>query len=97
MNSLKEWLNWIDLETSAFLQGATSFASIIVALLFLRFWRKTKDRLFLYFSCSFLIFAVSRAWLAFSGDGEPRTYIYFFRFAAFMMIIWGIIDKNRKN
>jgi len=42
-----------------FLNGATAMGSAVAALLFLRFWRESGDRLFLAFSSAFLIFAVN--------------------------------------
>jgi hypothetical protein len=35
---------------NAALLGAIAMASLVAALFFLRFWRDTKDRLFLFFS-----------------------------------------------
>ncbi|MBA3685035.1 MAG: hypothetical protein H0W72_07310 [Planctomycetes bacterium] len=69
--------------------------SVAITLFFLRFWRRSKDRLFLAFAIAFLIFAVSRTGLAFLEDDESRTYIYLLRLAAFLAILWAIVDKNR--
>ena len=45
---------------TAFLLGAMAMGCAMTALFFLRFYRDTRDRLFLYFGLSFLIEAVNR-------------------------------------
>ena len=40
-----------------FLAGAVTIAYVIAAVHFLRFWRKTSDRLFVSFASAFLLFA----------------------------------------
>src|SRR5688500_1685217 len=47
-----------------FLHGATSMGCIVAALYFLRFWRDTRDRLFVLFSIAFAVLAANRAALA---------------------------------
>lgn len=78
-----------------FLQGATMLASLGVALFFLKYWRSTGDRLFAVFSAAFVVFAVSRGWLALlDEESEARTYIYLLRALAFALIAVAIVDKN---
>ena len=48
-----------------FLSGAVTLAYLMAAGFFLRFWRKTADRLFLAFTVAFVLFAV--LWLAFAA------------------------------
>ncbi len=95
MSGLIETMNLLGSQTSGFLQGASAICSVAIALFFLRFWRRSHDRLFLAFAIAFLIFAVSRTLLAFLPDDETRTYIYLLRLAAFLAILWAIVDKNR--
>src|SRR3954470_1684440 len=40
--------------------GATAMGSLVTALFFFRFWARTHDTFFLFFSAAFLIEAVSR-------------------------------------
>jgi hypothetical protein len=54
-----------------FLHGATSMGSIVAALYFLRFWRDTRDRLFVLFSVAFAVLALNRAALALSHPLRP--------------------------
>ena len=51
-----------------FLMGAIAMASLVVALFFLRFWRKTGDRLFAIFALAFLLLGITRLGLAASQD-----------------------------
>jgi hypothetical protein len=78
-----------------FLLGAISMGSAVAALLFLRFWRRTRDRLFLYFAVSFLLEAVNRALFVWNGaHSEEATLYYLVRLLAYGLILWAIIEKN---
>ena len=79
-----------------FVSGATMAAALVIALLFFRYWRQSRDRLFLMFSLGFLVFSVSRLILAFlEEDDEGRIYVYGLRLIAFLLILAAIVDKNR--
>jgi peptidoglycan/LPS O-acetylase OafA/YrhL len=81
-----------------FLNGATVMGSLACALFFLRFWRQSRDRLFAFFSLAFV--ALTGNWLLltlFNASDETRHYLYLLRLAAFLLIIYGIWDKNRKG
>lgn len=82
-----------------FLHGAIMMAFAACGLLFLRFWRSTRDRLFLLFAIAFWILAANRvvlAWLAHHGSvDEHRAMVYSVRLAAFIIILFAVIDKNR--
>lgn len=81
-----------------FLFGALSMTCCTAALLFLRFWRMTWDRLFLFFSLGFWVFALNWIALAITESGlENRHYTFLLRLLAFGLIIVGILDKNRRN
>jgi uncharacterized membrane protein HdeD (DUF308 family) len=79
---------------STFLQGAICICAFLSALFFCRFFASTKDRLFLYFASSFFLMGIIRIFLTFSVQ-EVKTGLYWLRFAAFLLIIFAIIDKNR--
>jgi hypothetical protein len=73
------------------------FANLLVALYFLRFWFESRDRLFFIFSLAFSIFAVNRILLSILDvENEARTFVYVLRLIAFLLIILGIVDKNRQ-
>lgn len=76
--------------------GAIAAVSLIAALFFMRFWRNTHDRLFLFFALSFAIEAANRVVLVLSGglrEDSPSYYIV--RLVAYSLILIAILDKNR--
>lgn len=78
------------------LLGAVITASLAAALFFLRFWRATGDRFFLFFALSFFIDAVDRLLIAstpFSSEDGPQYYLI--RLVAYGLILYAIFDKNR--
>lgn len=87
---------------NSFLMGGIAVGYAIAALFFLRFWRKTGDRLFIMFCISFALLSAIRVGLfsiAYATDAEVSEdhFIYWFRFAAYMLILLAIIDKNRSR
>lgn len=79
----------------AFLLGAVVMASAVAALFFLKFWRQTRDRFFLFFAAAFALDAVTRLLLALiplSHEQEPLFYLA--RLVTFSLIIYAIVDKN---
>ena len=82
----------------AMLAGIVVMAFAVIGLFFLRFWKESRDRLFLYFSLAFFILALNRAGLALTIEQGPRTdAFYWVRFLAFALILVAIIDKNRSR
>jgi hypothetical protein len=80
-----------------FLWGALAMGSWVAGLFFVRFWRSTRDRFFAYLGVAFWIFALSWTGLVVvQATDETRHYHYLVRLAAFLCIIVGIVDKNRK-
>ncbi len=81
-----------------FLSGAVAMASLIAALFFTRFWRETKDRLFLFFALAFVILSFQRVLVAsLNRPAEEQPLLYGFRLLAFILILVAIIDKNRSQ
>jgi len=75
--------------------GMIAMASLIIGLFFLRFWRNTKDRFFLYFALSFFIEGVHRIYSAILNEaGEDSPLHYLIRLAAYGLILWAILEKN---
>jgi hypothetical protein len=78
------------------LLGAIAMACLTISLFFLRFWRKTRDRFFLFFAASFCLEGVNRAVLGLvSIPSEVEPFFYIIRLIAFLLILIAIIDKNR--
>lgn len=81
-----------------FLAGAAFMSLLVIAMFFLRFWRKTRDRLFLFFAGAFLIMMIERlVRAALPVDNDTAPYVYTIRLAAFVLIIVAIADKNRRS
>lgn len=75
--------------------GAITMGSIVIALFFLRFWRDSGDRFFLYFALSFLIEGVHRLYSALhDAGGEDSPLHYLIRLLAYGLILWAILEKN---
>lgn len=80
-----------------FLSGAAAFGFLVAGLFFLRFWRRTDDRLFLAFAVAFALLGVGQVVQALANiPQEERSNIYLIRLAAFTIIIAAIIRKNRR-
>jgi uncharacterized membrane protein len=80
-----------------FLQAVSATLAWVSGLMFLRFWRESRDSLFVFFGAGFWTLALSWALLAMtSPTGEAQPYIYAVRLLAFLLIIAGMIQKNRR-
>jgi hypothetical protein len=78
--------------------GAIVMGYAVAGLFFLRFWRETRDRLFLIFSGAFWILGIQRLVLTFTRDMiEDHTALYLVRLFAFLLILAAIVDKNRSS
>jgi hypothetical protein len=80
---------------NSFLLGAIVLCCVGSGLFFLRFWRKSADRLFLIFAIAFWVLGVNWLALAFTEKDEVRTALYAVRLIAFILILVGIWAKNR--
>ena len=78
--------------------GVIATLSLVAALFFLRFWRRTGDGLFLAFAGAFVLLAVNQAVPVLLGiPSENQGYVYLLRLAAFALIIWAILRKNMRR
>ena len=83
---------------ATFLSGALTMACSVAALLFLRYWRLSRDRLLIYFAAAFAALAMNWLLLGLIDPGEEtRHYAYFARLLGFALILAGIFDKNRRE
>lgn len=81
-----------------FLGGAIVMGFAIAALLFLKFWRRTREELFLAFSGSFLLLAATQALLTLGQFyTEERSWLYLLRLAAFLLILFAMWRQNRRS
>ncbi len=80
------------------LSGAIVASSLVAGLFFLRFWRHTRDRFFLYFALSFFLEAINRLALTLVVHAqEDNPLFYTLRVLAYGLIVAAIWQKNRKR
>lgn len=81
-----------------FLSGAITLGFLVAGLFFLRFWRRTHDRLFLIFAIAFTLLGLGQAVQALANIAEEeRSFIFLIRLAAFTLILAAVIRKNRSS
>lgn len=78
------------------LLGAIAMASFAAGLFFLRYWRASRDRFFLYLMLSFWIEAANRVQMALlQSHGEDAPLQYLVRLLSYGLILAAVWDKNR--
>ncbi|MEZ0369019.1 MAG: DUF5985 family protein [Candidatus Sericytochromatia bacterium] len=86
------------MQLNLFMLGAIAMALVVAGLYFLKFWRQTRDSLFLVFALSFWVEAVNRSFLAMSPNPrEADPFLYLVRLLSFLLILVGILGKNMKK
>ena len=79
-----------------FLLGVIVTSSLVAGAFFLKFWRKTRDLLFLGFAAAFVIEGVNRlAFLSLDEPNEGAPIVYTVRLFSYLLILAAIIHKNR--
>jgi hypothetical protein len=85
----------IPFEHADFLSGMITMGFLVSAAFFLRFWTRTKDKLFATFALAFFLLALSQALTSVLNlPLEERSWIYLLRFGAFSLLIVAILRKN---
>lgn len=80
------------------LLGAIAMAAFTIALIFIRFWRTTRDRFFLFFAAAFALVGVGRIVLGVVPHSDDQTpVIYLIQLLAFVVILYAVVDKNRRT
>lgn len=82
--------------TEWMMSGALAMGYLVAAMFFIRYWREARERLFAFFALAFLLLAAQRLLLPFIADDQIEL-AYAVRVVAFLMIIVGIVDKNRRK
>lgn len=78
-----------------FLLGVIATGFVTAGMFFLRFWRDSRDRLFLAFAASFIVEGLNRcALLLVDKPNEGSPWIYIVRLLAFLLILLAICRKN---
>jgi hypothetical protein len=81
-----------------FASGGIMMGCWVVGLFFMRFWKKSGERLFGFFAVAFWILACERLLLALvrvSSESQV-SWVYLMRLVAFLLILFAVTDKNRK-
>lgn len=79
------------------LAGAIGAGTLVAAVFFLRFWRSSGDRFFLYFAISFALEAANRLMLGLAHEASEETpAFYLVRLVSYVLILVAIADKNRR-
>ena len=89
-------LKRLDLLVNGQLRRSRAVSAWPIFVFFIRFWRKTRDRLFVFFAAAFLPLGVERLAILITS-AELHSYCYLIRLAAFLLIIFAILDKNRRG
>lgn len=78
-----------------FFAGAVTLGYLLAGIFFLRFWKKTGDRLFLHFAWAFWLFALNQLAASWLGAASEKTgYTYILRVLGFVLILLAIVNKN---
>ncbi|HEY0131554.1 MAG TPA: DUF5985 family protein [Allosphingosinicella sp.] len=80
-----------------FLSGAITAGFAVAGFFFLRFWKRTRESLFLAFAAAFWLLGLGQALLTFTDiPVEERSWLFLLRLAAFSLILVSIWRKNRR-
>lgn len=80
-----------------FLLGFVTACSLVAAVFFLRFWRMTRDFLFLAFAVFFAIQGAHNAIvLTLSHPNESHPWLFVLRLISVLVVLAAILAKNRR-
>lgn len=93
-------IGWIGMwgleEFKEVLLGGIIMGNAVITLFFIKYWKMTGDRFFLFFAWAFVLEAVCRVILAaYVVDSESEPLVYSIRLFSYGLILAGIFDKNR--
>jgi hypothetical protein len=83
------------MEINLLLIGAIAAMNFVASLFFLRFFKTTRDRFFLFFAVAFSLEGLCRILLGLHGSsGEYEPLFYLLRLLSYLLILYAILDKN---
>lgn len=81
-----------------FLAGMQVMVAFVIGLRFLKFWRLSRDRFFVWFAAAFWMFGLGQVIRTFDvGLSEHAHLVFLPRLAGYLMILIAILDKNRQS
>jgi hypothetical protein len=80
-----------------FLSGATMMGFAALGCFFFHFYRRTRDRLFLFFSIAFVLLAFERLVVIAITPNEVHFAVYTVRLFAFASLAYAIWDRNLRK
>lgn len=87
---------------TSFIYGINVALCAVAGVMFFKFWLRARDRLLMLFAIAFWILAADWTVLAalpyfVPNPSEHNTLVYAVRLLAFILILVGIIEKNRSS
>ncbi|MEP7314625.1 MAG: DUF5985 family protein [Pseudomonadota bacterium] len=80
-----------------FMLGVIVCSCFVAGTFFLKFWRQTRDVLFLAFGAAFIIEGINRTCLMFvEHPNRGHVVIYLVRLICYLLILGAIVYKNRR-
>ena len=80
------------------LLGCIAMGWAVAGLFFFRFWRRTRDRFFLFFAASFWIESINRVALGLWANASETTPVFYgIRLVSYGLILVAIWQKNRSS
>ena len=79
----------------SFLSGAITMGFLLAGLMFLRFWKRTGEPLFVSFALAFWLLGISQALNV--VPVEERSWLYLLRLGAFALILVSVWRANRRT
>ena len=81
-----------------FFSGALMLGFAALGCFFYEFFRRTRDRLFLFFALAFVLLAIERVVLILiTSDNEIHFMVYTVRLCAFGSLAYAIWDRNLRK
>lgn len=81
-----------------FIGGALTLGYIVLGLFFLKFWRRTRDMLFMMFAWAFWLMGANQFAVSASSSYDLDVgWTYVLRLLAFVLIILAIVRKNTET
>jgi len=81
-----------------FLAGALAVACFVIGLVFLKYWRVSRDGFFIWFAAAFWTFMVGWTLKLVGPEYQEHAhYLYLPRLLGFVLIVTAIVIKNRRR